>query len=102
MNSLVVLLVIIHEQNTDIVGVVVEVSRDKSWRVRWSLAHRLHDVFAALALAPQRGSGAAAVEGGAAGWSEAAQGALTNLFNNLLNDAEAEVHLVYQSANLSD
>lgn len=77
-------------QNTDIVGVVVEVSRDKSWRVRWSLAHRVHDVFAAL-----RGPGS---ESGAGSLSEAGQAALTTVFNNLLNDAEAEVRAVLLSS----
>jgi len=72
---------------------VVDVSRDKSWRVRWSLAHRVHDAFNAL-----RGGSAgsnnnsSSSSGGGAALSESAQSSLATLFNNLLNDAEAEVN----------
>jgi len=75
-------------QQSDILGAVVDVSRDKSWRVRWSLAHRVHDTFSAL-----RGGESGSSSGSVGALSEAAQTSLTNLFNNLLNDGEAEVHL---------
>lgn len=62
----------------------MDVSRDKSWRVRWSLAHRVHDAFGALRGGDGSSSGSGAL-------TEAAQASMTTLFNNLLNDAEAEV-----------
>jgi serine/threonine-protein phosphatase 2A regulatory subunit A len=62
----------------DILNAIVEVSKDKSWRVRWSLAHRVQEVFAGL-----KANGAAL--------PESAQGSLTTMYNSLLNDAEPEV-----------
>ena len=78
-------------QQTDILGAVVDVSRDKSWRVRWSLAHRVHDAFNALRGGSSSDSGGKTTSGGAA-LSESALTSLATLFNNLLNDAEAEVN----------
>lgn len=62
---------------------MVDVSRDKSWRVRWSLAHKVQDVFAAMKAA---GDGVL---------SETTQGSLTAVYNQLLNDAEAEVCIFF-------
>lgn len=58
----------------DILSAVVDASRDKSWRVRWALAHHVHEVF--LAMKPL---------------ADSAQASLTTVYNNLLNDGEAEV-----------
>lgn len=62
----------------DILSAIVEVSRDKSWRVRWSLAHRMQDVFAGM-------------KADGSGLSESAQISLTSVYNSLLNDSEPEV-----------
>eukprot|EP01032_Pedospumella_encystans_P022496 gene22496-25491_t len=80
-------------RQTDILGAVVDVSRDKSWRVRWSLAHRVHDAFNALrgGSSSSSDSGGKTTTSGGAALSESAQTSLATLFNNLLNDAEAEV-----------
>lgn len=67
---------------SDILAAVVEVSRDKSWRVRWSLAHKVQEVFAAM----KASAGASTVI-----LPESAQASLSTVFNNLLNDGEAEV-----------
>ena len=84
-------------QQSDILGAVVDVSRDKSWRVRWSLAHRVHDTFSALRGERESGSSSSNSSSGSGGaLTEAAQTSLTTLFNNLLNDAEAEVCMYVQ------
>jgi hypothetical protein len=70
---------------SDILAAIVEVSRDKSWRVRWSLAHKVQEVFAAMKAG---GAGAGLVL-----LPESAQASLSTVFNNLLNDGEAEVRL---------
>jgi serine/threonine-protein phosphatase 2A regulatory subunit A len=52
--------------------VVVALSNDKSWRVRWSLANKLHELCDTLG-------------------EQTTNSALSTVFESLLNDGEAEV-----------
>ena len=59
---------------------VLEISRDKSWRVRWSLAHKVYEVMECNNGSTKSSSS-----------SDAFQSSLSTVFNSLLNDPEAEV-----------
>lgn len=58
-------------QQAEIIPAIVEIAKDKSWRVRWSLAHKLHDIMHSN--------------------MDIASSPLSTVCNNLLNDSEAEV-----------
>ena len=60
-------------QRTEIMPAILAIAKDKSWRVRWSLAHKTHEAMCAL-----KGN-------------EEMRSALSAVFNSLLGDSEAEV-----------
>jgi hypothetical protein len=74
--------------------VVVTLANDRAWRVRWSLCHQLKDLFPALyqdnTNPPSSSSSSSSVTNTAVIPSPLIL-SLTNVFENLLNDAEPEV-----------
>jgi serine/threonine-protein phosphatase 2A regulatory subunit A len=62
-------------KQADILPAVLEVARDKSWRVRWSVAHRLHEIMKI----------------GSLGGDQAFCDSLCDVFTSLLSDIEPEV-----------
>jgi hypothetical protein len=63
-------------KGTHILPAVLAIANDRSWRVRWSLANRLHEVLGAV---------------DAAAISTVGSASLSNVFESLLNDSEPEV-----------
>ncbi|KAJ1418998.1 protein phosphatase 2, partial [Ochromonadaceae sp. CCMP2298] len=62
-------------KQADILPAVLEVARDKSWRVRWSVAHRLHEIMRI----------------GSLSGDQTFCDSLCDVFTSLLSDAEPEV-----------
>mmetsp|Transcript_27239 Transcript_27239/g.45939 ORF Transcript_27239/g.45939 Transcript_27239/m.45939 type:complete len:617 (-) Transcript_27239:161-2011(-) len=80
------------EKQTDVLPVIVEVAKDKSWRVRWSLAHKLHELMEQHHQQKHgaAGSGAIVTANDAGGGEDMFQNTLCGIFGDLLADEEAE------------
>jgi serine/threonine-protein phosphatase 2A regulatory subunit A len=78
----------VEQKAQKIILIIVALSSDRSWRVRWSLCHHLKDISPAMVDPSSSGGGGST--------SDVAQHAslvstLSNVYENLLNDPEPEV-----------